>query len=57
MVSSGSLTAPVPLKAVLFDSGGVLMQPIGGRWNPRADFEPNVLKRAPAISAAQFAEA
>ena len=44
-------------KAVLFDSGGVLMQPIGGRWNPRADFEPTVLKRDPAISATRLAEA
>jgi putative hydrolase of the HAD superfamily len=30
------------LKAVLFDSGGVLMQPIGARWNPRADFEDSI---------------
>ncbi|WP_030944063.1 HAD-IA family hydrolase [Streptomyces sp. NRRL S-646] len=27
------------LRAVLFDSGGVLIRPIGGRWNQRADFE------------------
>jgi len=46
-----------PLKAVLFDSGGVLMQPIGGRWHPRADFESTVLQRAPGITAKQFAEA
>jgi FMN phosphatase YigB (HAD superfamily) len=45
------------LKAVLFDSGGVLMQPIGGRWNPRADFEPAVLRRHPQITTRQFAEA
>lgn len=25
--------------AVLFDSGGVLIGPVGGRWNPRVDFE------------------
>ena len=42
---------------MLFDSGGVLMQPIGGRWNPRADFEPTLLKHDPTISTAQFAEA
>jgi FMN phosphatase YigB (HAD superfamily) len=42
---------------VLLDSGGVLMRPIGGRWNPRADFEPTVLKRNPGISADQFAAA
>lgn len=45
------------VKAVLFDSGGVLMQPIGGRWNPRADFEATVLRRRPEITAEQFAEA
>jgi putative hydrolase of the HAD superfamily len=49
--------AESPLKAMLFDSGGVLMQPIGGRWNPRADFEPTLLKYDPTITAAQFAEA
>jgi FMN phosphatase YigB (HAD superfamily) len=46
-----------PLKAVLFDSGGVLMQPIGGRWNPRADFEPTVLRHHAQITTEQFAEA
>jgi len=30
-------------QAVLFDSGGVLMRPSGGRWNPRTDFEAIVL--------------
>lgn len=45
------------LRAVLFDSGGVLMQPIGGRWNPRADFERTVLSHAPAITPDQFAAA
>jgi len=45
------------LRAVLFDSGGVLIQPIGGRWNPRADFEKTLLTHAPAITTEQFAEA
>ncbi|MEV0738029.1 HAD-IA family hydrolase [Streptomyces sp. NPDC050549] len=45
------------LQAVLFDSGGVLMQPIGGRWNPRADFEQTVLAHAPSITPQQFAAA
>jgi len=27
------------MRGVLFDSGGVLMGPRGGRWNPRYDFE------------------
>ncbi|MEV0538149.1 HAD-IA family hydrolase [Kitasatospora sp. NPDC050463] len=45
------------LRAVLFDSGGVLMQPIGGRWNPRADFEHTVLAHAPSITSERFAAA
>ncbi|MCX5401688.1 HAD family phosphatase [Streptomyces sp. NBC_00102] len=45
------------LRAVLFDSGGVLMRPIGGRWNPRADFEENVLAHDPSITPGRFAEA
>ncbi|WP_205856409.1 HAD family hydrolase [Phytoactinopolyspora endophytica] len=40
---------------MLFDSGGVLMQPIGGRWNPRADFEQVVLSHVPSFSSEQFA--
>ena len=31
------------LQGVLFDSGDVLIRPIGGRWNPRYDFEGIVL--------------
>ncbi len=42
---------------MLFDSGGVLVQPLGGRWNPRADFEPTVLAHSPGITDEQFAEA
>ncbi|MEV8457814.1 HAD-IA family hydrolase [Streptomyces sp. NPDC052095] len=49
--------SPDTLRAVLFDSGGVLMQPIGGRWNPRADFEPTVLAHAPSITPERFAAA
>lgn len=49
--------SPDNLRAVLFDSGGVLMQPIGGRWNPRADFEQTVLAHAPSITPEQFAAA
>jgi HAD superfamily hydrolase (TIGR01509 family) len=33
------------------------MQPIGGRWNPRADFEQTVLRHVPAVTPAQFAAA
>ncbi|HTJ65913.1 MAG TPA: HAD-IA family hydrolase [Actinospica sp.] len=49
-----TISAP---SAVLLDSGGVLMQPIGGRWNPRADFEPTLLRHYPSITAEQFAAA
>jgi FMN phosphatase YigB (HAD superfamily) len=27
------------IRGILFDAGGVLIRPIGGRWNPRYDFE------------------
>ncbi len=37
----GTLTA----HAVLLDSGGVLIGPVGGRWNPRVDFEEVVGRR------------
>ncbi|MFD0567439.1 HAD family hydrolase [Kitasatospora saccharophila] len=53
-------TRPVPreeLRAVLLDSGGVLMRPIGGRWNPRADFERTVLAHLPAVPPERFAAA
>lgn len=33
------------------------MQPIGGRWNPRADFEQTVLAHTPSITPEQFAAA
>jgi len=35
--------------AVLFDSGGVLIGRIGGRWNPRRAFE-EVLRRRGGVS-------
>jgi putative hydrolase of the HAD superfamily len=57
MTSSAPTGETSLLKAVLFDSGGVLIQPIGGRWNPRADFEPTVLERHPGITTEQFADA
>ncbi|MFF2847488.1 HAD family hydrolase [Streptomyces sp. NPDC058001] len=45
------------LRAVLFDSGGVLIRPVGGRWNPRADFEENVLAHDSSITPDRFADA
>jgi putative hydrolase of the HAD superfamily len=45
------------LRAVLFDSGGVLMQPKGGRWNPRADFELILTGQFPTLTPHDFAGA
>jgi putative hydrolase of the HAD superfamily len=45
------------IRGVLLDSGGVLIRPIGGRWNPRFDFEPTVLEVAPHLTEADFARA
>jgi FMN phosphatase YigB (HAD superfamily) len=38
------------VRAVLFDSGGVLIRPVGGRWNPRFDFERTVQTAAPHLT-------
>lgn len=43
--------------AVLFDSGGVLIGPVGGRWNPRFDFEEIVRRRAPRVTDEDFVRA
>jgi putative hydrolase of the HAD superfamily len=52
---------PVPsshrIHGVLFDSGGVLIGPRGGRWNPRYDFEDIVHAHHPEIEAHMFPEA
>jgi HAD superfamily hydrolase (TIGR01509 family) len=45
------------IKGLLLDSGGVLIQPRGGRWNPRFDFEEKMAQHAPHISAAEVAAA
>lgn len=37
------------VEAVLLDSGGVLIGPVGGRWNPRFDFEEIVARRVPDL--------
>jgi putative hydrolase of the HAD superfamily len=42
---------------VLFDSGGVLMRPIGGRWNPRADFEQILMAAVPGLAPDDIAAA
>jgi putative hydrolase of the HAD superfamily len=45
------------IQGVLFDSGGVLIRPRGGRWNPRYDFEGIVLAHHPEIEVDLFPEA
>jgi len=42
---------------VLFDSGGVLLRPVGGRWNPRFDFEGIVTAHHPETPVELFPEA
>ena len=42
---------------MLFDSGDVLIRPIGGRWNPRYDFEAIVIAHHPETRAALLPEA
>jgi FMN phosphatase YigB (HAD superfamily) len=37
------------IKGVLFDAGGVLTRPVGGRWNPRYDFEGIVRAHCPGV--------
>jgi putative hydrolase of the HAD superfamily len=45
------------IHGVLFDAGGVLIRPIGGRWNPRYDFEAIVAAHHPQIRSELFPEA
>lgn len=45
------------LRGVLFDSGDTLIRPIGGRWNPRYDFEHIVLRHHPNVGSDAFPEA
>ena len=44
------------IRGLLLDAGGVLTRPVGGRWNPRYDFEELVLARHPGTGE-QFATA
>ena len=37
-----------PVRGLLLDAGGVLYFPVGGRWNPRLDFEAAVARFSPA---------
>jgi HAD superfamily hydrolase (TIGR01509 family) len=45
------------ISGVLFDAGGVLIGPVGGRWNPRYDFAGIVLAHHPQVQAERFGEA
>jgi putative hydrolase of the HAD superfamily len=47
----------VAIKAVLFDTGDTLTRPIGGRWNPRFDFEEVLLRHLRDVPTERFAEA
>jgi putative hydrolase of the HAD superfamily len=39
---------------VLFDAGDTLIRPVGGRWNPRYDFERVVLAHHPELAPEAF---
>ena len=43
-------------RGVLFDSGDTLIHPIGGRWNPRFDFEEIVLRHLPKLAVDAFSK-
>ena len=45
------------IRGVLFDSGDVLVHPIGGRWNPRYDFEAILMAHHPDTPVERFPEA
>lgn len=47
----------MPTRAVLFDTGDTLTRPIGGRWNPRFDFEEVLLRHVPDAPWHRFADA
>jgi putative hydrolase of the HAD superfamily len=45
------------VRGILFDAGDTLYGPIGGRWNPRFDFEEVLLRYHPEVPVDRFAEA
>ncbi|MGC4876086.1 HAD family hydrolase [Micromonospora sp. DT43] len=45
------------IRGVMFDAGGVLTRPIGGRWNPRYDFESIVEAHHPQVRESLFPQA
>ncbi len=42
------------VRGLLLDAGGVLIGPVGGRWNPRYDFEQVLDRHVPGIPPAAF---
>ena len=44
-------------RGVLFDTGNTLTRPIGGRWNPRFDFECVLLRHHPDVPSDAFEHA
>ncbi len=45
------------IRGVLFDTGDTLTRPVGGRWNPRFDFEEVLLRHVPDAPTHRFGEA
>ena len=45
------------IKGALFDSGDTLTRPIGGRWNPRFDFEEVLARHCPEARSELLADA
>ena len=45
------------VRGILFDAGDTLYGPIGGRWNPRFDFEEVLLRYHPEVPVDRFTEA
>lgn len=45
------------IRGVLFDTGDTLTRPLGGRWNPRFDFEDVLLRHVPDAPSHRFAYA
>jgi len=44
----------VGFRGVLFDSGDTLIRPVGGRWNPRSDFEEIARRHLPDLAVDAF---
>jgi putative hydrolase of the HAD superfamily len=48
------VTPGSPPKGLLLDIGDTLTRPIGGRWNPRFDFEQVLARHLPPVDPARF---